>query len=267
MLYVPGSAFPPSRYPSAPMARLVRSEDLRPQERGSPIATMYVSSRGGAIRRLIGSAHRHVIAMRRDPQMKYGQPTEGIAEGPAALRCATDPDIPFYQTQPFRLVLPVGGKLESWTADIIYVLWDGSVWVREIKRSIADLADPAYEAKLEAVCWLLSGLGWNFAPWTLDKILGSVERQVNAAAIYVDRAATLDDLMARFEGIAGETESMTFGELVRALDDRNTNHARAAVHRLIMRGRVWTDLDRLLEDWSEVRLRPACGVALDLPFA
>lgn len=267
MLYVPGSKFPPDRYPAAPSARLVRIKDQRPEEHGSHVATMYVSSRGGAIRRLIGSAHRHVIAMRRDPQMGYGQPTEGVGEGPAVVRCATDPDIHFYQTQPFRIVLLVGGKLRSWIADLIYVTRDGTVWVREIKRTLADLAEPEYQAKLEAVCWLLSGLGWNFKPWILEEILGPVARQVNAATIYFDRAASLDALMPRFEAIAATTRVTTFGELVRALDEHNTNQARAAVHRLIMMGRVWADLDYLLEDWSTVRLRPAAHIALDLPFA
>ena len=43
--------------------RLLRPDDRRPQD-CEPIAKMYVSARGGSIRRLIGSAHRHVIAMR-----------------------------------------------------------------------------------------------------------------------------------------------------------------------------------------------------------
>jgi len=229
---------------------------------------MYVSSRGGAIRRLIGSAHRHVIAMRRDPQMDFGQPAEGIAEGPAILRCATDPDIVYYQTQPFRIVLTVNGKLVSWTADIVYVTRDGSVWVREIKRKIGDLSrKPEYEAKLQAVNWLLSRLGWNFKPWLIGDIEGPVERQVNVATIYYDRSAHIDDLMPRFEAIMATTSATTFGDLIRALDGRNTHRARAAVHRLIMRGRVWADLDRLIEDWTEVLLRPAPDTEVDLPFA
>ena len=56
MLYVPGSEFPPDRYPNTAPVRLVRTPDLRTQD-AAPIATMYVSSRGGAIRRLLGSAH------------------------------------------------------------------------------------------------------------------------------------------------------------------------------------------------------------------
>lgn len=256
MLYVPGSAVPPGKFPVVAPARLVRTADLRPIEDGAPIATMYVSARGGAIRTLVGAAHRHVIAMRRDPQMAHGQATEGIAEGPAALRCATDPDVPFYLMQPFRLVLPVNGGLASWIADIIYVTSDGTVWVREIKRRVADLAKPEYAAKLEAVNWLLSRLGWRFKPWTLPEIYGPVGRQINVATIYHDRAATLDGLMPRFEKIAAITPETTYGDLGRDLDPANTCRARAAVHRLIMRGRVWADLDLLLEDWSPVRLRP-----------
>lgn len=50
-------------------------------------------------------------------------------------------------------------------------------------------------------------------------------------------------------------------------DPRNTCRARAAVHRLIMKGRVWADLDRLLEDWSTVRLRPDVPAVMGFPFA
>jgi hypothetical protein len=73
--------------------------------------------------------------------------------------------------------------------------------------------------------------------------------------------------MGRFEEISAATDVTTYGELIRELDGVNTNRARAAVHRLIMRGRVWADLDRLLEDWSEVRLRPASTAVWELPFA
>lgn len=255
----------PGRNSRAASAHLIRPKESRTHDR-APIAKMYVSSRGGSIRRLIGSAHRHVIAMRRDPQMGFGQPNEGIVEGPAMMRCATDPDIGYYQFQPFRIELPVGGKLASWICDVIYVMRDGSVRVCEIKRSPADLSKPGYEAKLHAVNGMLSRLGWQFSLWTLNEIRGSDERQVNVANIYFDRAAHLDDLMPRFEEIAAEVVETTYGDLIRMLDPLNTCRARAAVHRLIMKGRVWTDLDRLLEDWSEIRLRPPAPI-VDLPFA
>jgi hypothetical protein len=266
MLYVPGSSFPPPHYPHA-QTKLVRTEDLAGLNRGSPVATMYVSSTGGAIRRLIGSAHRHVISVRRDPQMAYGQPTEGIAEGPAVMRCATDPDIGYYQTQPFRIVLPFAGTIGSYIADLAYVTRDGSVWIREVKRTPADLAKPQYVAKLEAVNRLLSRLGWKFQPWTLKQIKGSAERQVNTGIIYYDRGAHLDDLLPRFERMAAETDRTTYGDLIRELDPRNTCRARAAVHRLIMKGRVWADMDSLIEDWSEVHLRAPSTAVPDLPFA
>jgi hypothetical protein len=252
--------------PHAACVRLIRPDNNRLPD-GEPIAKMYVSSRGGSIRRLIGSAHRHVIAMRRDPQMRFGQPNEGIAEGPAMMRCATDPDISYYQFQPFRIELPVGAKLASWICDVIYVMRDGSVHVREIKRSSTDLAKPGYEAKLQAVKRMLSDIGWQFSPWTLPEIRGSDERQVNVANIYFDRAAHIDDLMPRFEEVATEVVETTYGDLIRMLDPRNTCRARAAVHRLIMKGRVWADLDRLIEDWSVVHLRPAAPTVVNFPFA
>lgn len=267
MLYVPGSELAPANSTDQLGIRLVRTSELRPLERGEPIAVMYISERGGSIRRLIGMKHRHLIGVRFDPQMKYGQAVEGVVEGPAMMRCATDPDIPFYLTQPFRMVMTAGSALSSWTADLIYVTRDGQVWVREIKRSAADLADLGYVAKLQRARQLLSGLGWNVKPWTQKEILGSVERQHNIGIVYYDRAAEIDSLMPRFEVIAARNPVSTFGDLIRELDPRNHYRARAAVHRLIMRGRVWVDMDRLIEDWSEVHLRPEMPRNWDLPFS
>lgn len=266
MLILPGSALPPGRFPHAATSRLIRPADAAIGET-APYANMYVSDRGGAIRRLMGGAHRHPIAVRRDPQIGYGQPTDGIAEGPAMMRVATDPDVPYYQFQPFRLEAPVNGRLQSWIADLLYVTRCGQVWVREIKRTAADLADPEYEAKLQVMKWLLAGLGWFVRPWPLAEIQGTPEREVNVGLIYFDRAAHVDDLMPRFEEVAARTDTIAFGNLVRELDPVNENRARAAVHRLIMRGRVWADLDRLVEDWTEVRLRPEALRTWDIPFA
>lgn len=266
MLYVPASVTPPGKFPFKVESRLIRPRDQRVGD-PAPLATMYVSNRGGAIRRLIGSAHRHVIAMRRDPQNGFGQPTEGIAEGPAMMRVATDPDVAYYQTQPFRIELPVNGKLVSWIADLIFVDRDGSVAVREIKRTASDLIDLDYTAKLETVRWLLGGLGWDVQPWTLKEIKGSPERQANVGRIYFDRAAHINDLMPRFEQIAAATPTMLFGELVDELDPANRNRARSAVHRLIMLGRVWVNLDEYLEGWSPVQLRQPTRATWDLPFA
>lgn len=249
-----------------PSSRLVRASDMN-LDATAPVATMYVSSRGGAIRRLVGMRHRHILGVRFDPQMHFGQPVEGVVEGAAMMRCATDPDVLFYQTQPFRIALMAGATLCSWTADIIYCTSDGVVWVREVKRTDSDLIKPDYVAKLEAVQRVLAGIGWKFKPWTREAILGNEARQVNTGVLYFDRAAELDSFMPRFEAIAAATEVTTFGDLISELDSRNTSRARAAVHRLIMRGRVWADLDRLLEDWSEVRLRSVPTVSWDLPFS
>lgn len=228
-------------------------------------ATMYVSNSGGGIRRLIGGAHRHVIAMRRDPQVRFGQPTEGIAEGPAMMAVAVNPDVSYYQSQPFRLEFMFNGRLHSWIADLLYVE-NGTIFVCEIKRSLADLYKPEYLAKLHFARLLLEQLGWFFKIWTLENILGSTVRQVNVATIYFDRAACLDELLPRFDHVAASRSKITYGELIRELDPLNNNRARAAVHRLIMLGRVWVDLDQLIEDWSRLELRPDRSHVVPAPF-
>lgn len=248
------------------LGRLVPTADLRPLDR-APLVKMYVSERGGGIRRLIGSAHRHIVASYRDPQMDYGQPVEGVCEGPAVMRCATDPDIVYYQTQPFRIVLPVGNQVQSYTADLIYVTRDGKISVREIKRKPGDVGDLEYAAKLDAVRRTLASIAWDFSVWFRKDILGSAARQINIATIYYDRSASIDEFLPAFERVCVDGDVNTFGDLVRALDPVNTCRARAATHRLIMKGRVWADLDMLLEDWSPVKLRTAHSVDIELPFA
>ena len=212
MLHVAPPPVPVGLLPIAP-ARIVRSAALRDPGASHPCATMYVSGHGGAIRRLLGTAHRHVIAMLRDPQVPYGQPTEGVVEGPAVMRCATDPDVGFYQSQPFRIVLQVNGGLDSYSADLLYVDLDGVVWVREVKRTAADLKDPAYVAKMEAVRRLLARLGWRFKPWFRSEIEGTADRQVNVGRIWFDRNANIDGVMPRFDEFAANSTSTTFGAL------------------------------------------------------
>ncbi len=228
-------------------------------------ARIYFADCGGPIRTLFGMAHRHIFAINRDPKTNWPNPTEGVTERAWAMRCATDPDVFDYQTQPFRIELVVKGKLVSWIPDY-WVLWrSGTIEIGEVKVDVSGLVDAAYESKLAAAFNLLNRSGWDACVRYSDKILGTTDRQINVGTLYPDRASTIDqEHRAAFRRLMTDGASLCFGDLVEALDAARPMQSQAVAHRLICMGRVWADLDELLTEDSSVVLRSA--VNLPNPF-
>lgn len=230
-----------------------------------PTARIYFPECGGPIRTLFGMAHRHIFAINRDPKTNWPCPTEGVTERAWAMRCATDPDVFDYQTQPFRVELVVNGKLVSWIPDF-WVLWrSGIVEIGEIKIDVSGLVDVNYEDKLRAAFELFGRSGWDARVRYSEEILGTVDRQINVGTIYPDRATTIDMLhRTAFRRLLADGATMCLGDLIECLDAARPMQSQAVAHRLICMGRVWANLDELLTEDSPVILRS--GVNLANPF-
>lgn len=222
---------------------------------GVPI-TIYLSDVGGPIRTLFGMAHRHVFAINRDPKTGWPNPTEGMTERAWCMRCATDPDVVDYQTQPMRLEYMSGNTLVSWLPDY-WILWrSGLIEVGEVKVDEDGLADPFYQGKLRAGFSLLARLGWQGRVRYSKEILGTPDRQVNVGTLYPDRSATIEHChRAAFHRLVRQDAHLSFGGLVAELDPDRPMQAQAVAHRLICMGRVHVDLDELLTEDSPVTLR------------
>ena len=225
-------------------------------------ARIYFAEHGGPIRTLFGMAHRHIFAINRDPKTNWPCPTEGVTERAWYIRCATDPEVFDYQTQPCRIELVAEGKLVSWIPDY-WVLWrSGLIEIGEIKIDMSGIDDAAYQTKLRVTFELLRRNGWDARVRYSDEIHGTVDRQINAGTLYPDRAATIDSAhRATFRRLLADGATMCFGDLVEALDATRPMQSQAVAHRLICMGRVWADLDELLTEDSNVILRSR----VDLP--
>lgn len=222
---------------------------------GVPI-TIYLSDTGGPLRTLFGIPHRHVFAINRDPKVGWPLPTEGCTERAWCMRCATDPDVVDYQTQPMRFEYLAGNTLVSWLPDY-WVLWrSGVVEIGEVKVDEEGLADPLYQAKLSVGFAHLATLGWHGHVRYREGILGTPDRQVNVGTLYPDRAATVDPIhRLAFSRLVRDDGALCFGDLVAELDPNRPMQAQAVAHRLICTGRVHVDLDELLTEDSPVTLR------------
>lgn len=217
--------------------------------------TIYLSNAGGPLRTLFGMAHRHVFAINRDPKTGWPNPTEGMTERAWCMRCATDPDVVDYQTQPMRLEYMSGNTLVSWIPDY-WILWrSGQIEIGEVKVDESGLADPVYQRKLRDGFSLLAQCGWLGQVRYRKGILGTVDRQVNVGTIYPDRSATIKPWhVTAFHRLKGSAADLCFGDLVEELDPERPMRSQAVAHRLICMGRVYADLDELLTEDSSVTL-------------
>ena len=230
--------------------------DYRNADENPATATFYLSDEGGPLRTLFGMAHRHVFAINRDPKVGWPLPTEGVTERAWSMRCATDPEVTGYQTQPFRMEYVVDGTLASWLPDY-WVLWrDGVLEIGEIKIDPDGLPSNSYVAKLRTAFGIFARHGWKGQVRYRNDIEGTVDRQVNVATLYPDRAATISQVHRQnFRRLWNEGATLCFGDLVAELDPVRPMGAQAVAHRLICMGRVYADLDILLTDDTLITLR------------
>jgi hypothetical protein len=102
---------------------------------------------------------------------------------------------------------------------------------------------------------LLGGLGWRFRIRYEAEIVGPAERQVNKSLIAAHRSFGMsDDQRSSFEELRARQAVTTFGAVRATL---GAGHGgTAAVHRLMVEGRIAFDLDMLLEEARPDRLLP-----------
>ena len=253
---------PPSMFPDAPPA-FIEPDHLDPDRNRPVFARIFLPDEPGGLRTLFGSAHRHAIAINRDPKTGHPNPTDGVTERDLSMLCASHPDVVDYQPQGLRMEMMVSTTPRSWLADA-WILWrNGTLELVEVKTSEDSLDDPDYLAKLWMAAWVCERLGWRFRVRYRNSILRTPERRINIANLHFDRAATIDEHhWRRFERLRSAGDQVAFGDLVDELDPADPAQALAVAHRMVCMGRVWTDLDELLCEDSDVTLRgPATVVS------
>lgn len=246
---------PAVRGPGRPSpSRLRRPGDHRPDQIRA--AVLHVPQESGAIRTLVGGAHRHLIGVFPSKKTGLPNPFEGRLERALIHWCEVDGRVVDYQSQAARLVFPTDAGRREWIIDLLRQMEDGTVEAIEVKRSERDLRDPDYALKLSYARAIVESFGWRFRIMMAEQIYGPLARIRNVARIQMRRSVHIDhDAQARFERLATSHPIALFQQVREVLDDRIVQGV-ALAQRMIAAGRVLVDLDRDIRDNTVVQLRP-----------
>lgn len=233
------------------LRREPRADDVDPAT-----AVLEVPEEGGAIRTLVGGAHRHLIGVYFSRKSGLLNPYEGRVERALIHWSEADADTDHYQSQAARLVFATPHGPREWIIDLLRQRRGGLVEAIEVKRSPRDLRDPDYVVKLAYAAAIVRSFGWRFRIMYAKDVFGPPARRRNVERVQARRSLNVDAEMPRFERLASSTDRTTFGVLRRELSS-DPVRGTAAIHHLVARGRVAVDLDRDLTDDAVVELRRA----------
>ena len=231
-----------------------------------PLAHMFVSDAGGALRTLLGDAHTHLIGTY--PSWKTGlfQPFEGLGEQALVEESELRHDIVDYQTQAFRLRMMLGTSQVEWICDHLRQYANGVIEAIEVKQHPRQM-DAAYVAKIIRAKDILGRIGWPVRILYEAEIEGSAQWQRNRKHILAHRSAHISDTQRDVvERLRKSSPRTTFRELRDAMDP-SPLRGKAVVHALICAGQAVLDLQSPIRDESPVELRPVTRFVSGIRFA
>lgn len=213
-----------------------------------------LSETGGALRTLVGGTHKHSIALNRDPQRTYGNPTEGVTERDLSLYFTVHPDVGEHLTQPMMLETSHLGRQMVWYPDYWAHFRDGTVEIGEVKIDQTQVAGP-YLEKMKLMREHVESLGCRYRLRYRKDIVGGPDRQHNVGMLHFDRDTDFDERhiarLSILEGVAG----LCMGDVKAALDPHSHHRASGIARRFVCMGLIWVDIDRLITDDSPVVVR------------
>lgn len=213
-----------------------------------------LSQTGGALRTLVGATHKHSIALNRDPQRTYGNPTEGVTERDLSRYFTVHPDVGEHLTQPMMLETSHLGRQMVWYPDYWAHFRDGTVEIGEVKIDQTQVAGP-YLEKMKRMREHVESLGCRYRLRYRKDILGGPDRQHNVGMLHFDRSADFGkhhvDRLSLLEGAPG----LCLGDVKAVLDPRSRHRASGIARRFVCMGLIWVDIDRLITDDSPVVVR------------
>ena len=221
-----------------------------------PLAHLYVSDAGGALRTLLGDAHQHVIGSYPSWKTRLSQPFEGLGELALIEESELLAKVHDYQTQAFRLRMIINNMMTEWICDHLRQLDDGTIEAIEVKQHPRQM-DLLYQLKMNRAREILARLGWRLIVRYEPDIIGSKTAATNRGHILAHRSTCISEWqLATFEHLRAISAISTFGEVRDAMDERHLQ-GKAVVHALICAGRLVLDLDTTIRDGTPVELRAA----------
>jgi hypothetical protein len=219
----------------------------------TPLAHLYVADAEGALRTLLGDAHRHPIGVYPSWKTGLSQPYEGLTEPGLIYESEVDAQVVDYQTQAFRIQFGLMSSSAAWICDHLRQYRDGRVEAIEVKRTPNDLS-PEYLLKIQVAREILSRVDIDLVIRYDDDISGCGWSVINRGHILAHRSHHVDELaLARFEQTFRRTDVITMGELRRILSD-NRVRGTAAVHELMCAGRIDCDRSMPIHDGTQLSL-------------
>ncbi|MBP2513761.1 hypothetical protein [Sphingomonas sp. PvP018] len=246
----PGGGFDGPRFDGDGLRRLISG---RARDGAFDVKATF-SQTGGALRTLIGSTHRHPIALNRDPQCAYGNPTEGVTERDLSRYFTAHPDVGEHLTQPMKLESTRSGRRMIWFPDYWAQFRDGTLEIGEVKIDQTQM-DDEYIEKMTRMREHVEALGCRYRLRYRKDILGGVDRQHNVGMLHFDRDADFEDHHLDRLTILKGLSDLRFGDVKAVLDPDSDHRASAIARRFVCMGLVWVDIDRLITDDSPVVVR------------
>ncbi len=228
-----------------------RSRIRRPAARWSGLdeanrlAQIVVLEHGGHANPIIKRGQTHLRSRMGSIKTGMQQVVEGRGHRDLAMWNEVNPQVLDYQAHPFHIRGQVEGRRFDYSPDHIRLMRDGRIELIEVKRTPADLGDPAYRTKLGAVAEIARRGGWTFRILYHADIAGPRWRMRNVEGIYARRFLAVSrneqDAITAFilRGVPA-----TWSDLRDRVAPGDPRRGNAVLENAVALGRIDVDLDR-----------------------
>jgi hypothetical protein len=219
----------------------------------------------GPMRLIINGRHRKPTGRYSSAKARRALPWEDTRERAYFWHCEADVNVVSYLSQPHRLEIDIGQACPLvYFPDLRRDMADGSVEIREIKRSYNPDDDEDYDLKLGFAAEIYRGLGWSFRIVEASEIerrptidtVWTIQRRRHIKVTIRDRLAVMETI-ERHGGIA------SIQEVADALGGGPLGEAR--LYACIVRRIACVDLTARLGSDSPVTLVAGACYAMRLP--
>lgn len=214
-------------------------------DEASRMAQIIVLEHGGHARPVINRGQQHLRSRMGSRKTGLQQVVEGRGHRDLTMWNEVNPQCLDFQAHPFLIRGQVGGEPFDYYPDHIRLMRDGRIELIEVKRTPADLGDPAYRHKLGAVAEVARRGGWNFRILYHAAITGPRWRMRNIEAIYARRYLLLDreeqDVINAF---VMNGDPMTWAELRDIIASDDPRRGNAVIENAVALGWIDVDFDR-----------------------
>ncbi|UZK68775.1 Tn7 transposase TnsA N-terminal domain-containing protein [Sphingomonas sp. S1-29] len=214
-------------------------------EEASRLAKIVVLEHGGHANPVIKRGQKHLRSRMGSRKTGRQQVVEGRGHRDLTMWNEVNPKCLDYEAHPFHIQGRIEDSLFDYFPDHIRLMRDGTIELIEVKRTPADLDDPAYREKLGAVAEIARRAGWNFRILYHADIIGPRWRMQNVEGVYARRFMLVSrreqDVITSFV-LRGE--DATWADIRGRIAPHDHRRANAVIENAIALGRIDVDFDQ-----------------------